>query len=149
MMLAETLPDPNHFASIGWVCVAAVAIIIGLRQGMKFVHELKDKPAPGDVRFEAIGKFATKEELFALSANNDNVHKDIFHRLGGSERGLNQRLDEKFKAAHDERRADIGTLHKEINSVGLKVAGLEKETELQNQSMARMDLKLDRLIERT
>lgn len=148
MMLAEGTSQwapPALFAA--WIaCAGFAAWFFYLCQ--RIYLNSKVKPAPGDVRFEAVNKFATKDELRALTENNDGVHKDIFHRMGGMERGITQRIDDKLKIAHDERRQDMHTLHSEINDVGRKVAGLEKETELQNQRMASMDAKLDRLIER-
>lgn len=66
---ADTLPDPNNFASIGWLCVITVSIITGARQVMKFVRDLKDKPSPGEVlerareEFQPKGDYATAENL--------------------------------------------------------------------------------------
>lgn len=147
-MFAEALPNPYNFASIGWVVVILTCIIWGVRQALGLARDVKGKPTPGDVQYESVAKFATKEELAALSLNNDGVHKDIFSKIGGVERGANASTEKKLEELRHERREDMRVLHAEINEVGKKVAGLEKETELQNQSMARMDSKLDRLIER-
>ena len=47
-----------------------------------------------------------------------------------------------------ERHSDIGELHAKINAVDRRLAGIETATELQNQQLARMDTKLDRMNER-
>lgn len=148
MILAEAssqFAPPVLFA--GWLaCVAFAAWFFLICQ--RIYLNSKAKPAPGDVRYEAANKFATKEELAALTTSNDGVHKDIFSKIGGVERGASAATERKLEELRHERREDMRILHNEINEVGKKVAGLEKETELQNQSMARMDSKLDRLIER-
>jgi len=63
MFAQAQLPDPHAYASIGWGCVILVAIIIGIRQGMGFIRDLKDKPSPAEVLQAASDRFAEKEIL--------------------------------------------------------------------------------------
>jgi hypothetical protein len=62
---------------------------------------------------------------------------------------------EKFKQLHDERQTDLRLaaqgrkgIHDKIDVVAGKVSGLDATTMIQNQTLARMDSKLDRINER-
>ncbi len=136
-MFAE-LPDPNLASSIGWVCVILVTIIVGLRQGMGFVRDMKDKPSPGDVSRESAERFNTKHEFHQHVAANNRDHENLFSKIGGVERGLKTAIEQQ-----------IDTVRKDLIGCVRDIAGLNKETQLQNQSLARVESKLDRLIERT
>ena len=59
-----------------------------------------------------------------------------------------ERLERDVNLLAKDRKKDAGELHEKINSVDRKVASLEMATSLQNQKLAGMDSKLDRLIER-
>lgn len=138
MFLAEA--TNNDVITWGFILVvttigANLAVIIGTRRKQK-----------REVSFEFTP--ASKEEFDRHVAANDQTTRDLFAKIGGVERGANGNAEKKIEALQHERREDVRQLHQEINEVGRKVAGLEKETELQNQSMASMNAKLDRLIER-
>lgn len=45
MMLAQILPDPNHFASIGWVIVILVALAAGTNQLWEMVSRWRGEAA--------------------------------------------------------------------------------------------------------
>ena len=47
-----------------------------------------------------------------------------------------------------DRRADATALHEKVNGVAREVSELAAAAELQNQRLAQMDAKLDRMIER-
>jgi len=65
---------------------------------------------------------------------------DYRNRLALVEKQLDElRLD---------RKADASALHEKINSVAREVSELAAATGLQNQRLAQMDVKLDRMIER-
>lgn len=57
------------------------------------------------------------------------------------------RVERAVTALAQERKDDTGKLHEKINAVDRKVAGLEQSTVLQNQYLAQMNTKLDRIIE--
>jgi hypothetical protein len=131
----------------GWIaCV--VFTMWGFHIAQKIWDRSKQRPSPGEVHADALERFVAKETFVALVTKNDAVHEQIFSKIGGVERGAAAAVDKKMEELRTERRNDLSAIHHDINEVGKKVAGLEKETELQNQSMARMDSKLDRLIER-
>jgi len=54
MMLAETLPDPNSYASIGWWCVIAAALAFGINQIWELVNRTRgEAPHPPNSQLEA------------------------------------------------------------------------------------------------
>jgi len=79
----------------------------------------------------------TKADFNRFAEHNDGVHKEIFTKIGGVERGANSSIDQK-----------VEIVRRDVVNVGNQVAGLKAQTELQNQQLARMDAKLDRLAER-
>ena len=148
MILADATPNANTV----WIVIIAISALganlatIGIWMASRRRQQTDISPQPLIVAMEK--EFATKAELSAHMNRNQTEHDNLFSKIGGVERGANGNAEKKIEALQHERREDVRTLHQEINEVGLKVAGLEKETELQNQRMASMDAKLDRLIER-
>lgn len=109
-----------------WTQVGVIAALTSAVAGIAvfFVRgNVQVSPAPG-------AKFSTEQaDQFARKHELDRVDRDVA----------------KLSA---QRANDVNTLHEKINGVDRKVAGLETSTELQNQKLTSMDLKLDRLIER-
>jgi chromosome segregation ATPase len=58
------------------------------------------------------------------------------------------RLQRELESLRDERRSDVGGLQQKINKVDREVGELRASIELNNQQLARIDAKLDRVIER-
>lgn len=137
MFAAETLPDPYHFSSIGWVCVVLVCIIIGVRQVVGLTRELKDKPSPGDVRHESAANYVAKTEFQTHVNQNTRDHENIFSKIGGVERGAKSAVEQQ-----------VEVVRRDLMKCGNDIAALQASTEMQNQSLARVEAKLDRLIER-
>jgi hypothetical protein len=86
---ANSLPDPGHWSVLGWIIGALAALAVAANQIDEFLTRRKDKPAPGEVRHEAHGTFATKADLAALSSqlSSDRIASDV------SRRRLHERLE--------------------------------------------------------
>lgn len=82
-------------------------------------------------------EFATKHDFDTHVAANTESHDKLFSKIGGVERGANTALEMKVEGVRST-----------IVNVSNQVAGLKSQTDLQNQHLARMDSKLDRLAER-
>ena len=78
-----------------------------------------------------------KAEFLAALAANEAQHKDLFSKIGGVERGVRAEV-----------KADTLRVEEKVNIVDRKVSGLEASNNAQNQKLAHMDGKLDRLVER-
>jgi len=81
--------------------------------------------------------FAAREVFEKHVAENREDHDKIFTKIGGVERGA---------AATIEQRVEV--VRRDLVEVGKQVSGLDSKTELQNQQLARIDSKLDRLAEK-
>ena len=99
---------------------------------LKLVDRMKDKPHPGDVQRDGNEKFATKYELQKHIEHDDSVHRDLFSKIGGVERGTNNNTEKK-----------VDDLRKDVVAIGKDVAALQATTVLQTQSLARIENKLD------
>jgi hypothetical protein len=142
-MIASVLPDPNTAASIGWLALTLAGLAGAALLIMSLIDRFKDRPAPGDVRHEAMEKFATKEEFNEAVLRNREDHTRFDARIGGVDRTNKAAVDEKLAELRAERRSDMRELHTEINEVGRKVSALEEATKNQSSWLERMDSKLD------
>jgi hypothetical protein len=123
-----------------WLVIIAIssvgANIATMVMASRKRQETEVSPQPLIVAMEK--EFATKRELEKVEQANNQDHRDIFSKIGGVDRGATQKLS-----------TEVGAIHTRINSIEKSVGGLETATELQNQRLAQMDSKIDRLIERT
>lgn len=103
---------------------ANIAVIIGTRQKQKREVSFEFEPA-------------SKVALDTLSTENTKVHEQIFAKIGGVERGAKSALE-----------TQVEIVRRDVIKCGNDISGLQASTELQNQSLARVESKLDRLIER-
>ena len=128
-----SLPDPNHFASVGWVVVILTALIVALRSGMGFVRDLKDKPAPGDVARESAERFATKAELRDRAAEWDKESRRLYDKR-----------EEDLRLAAQSRKA----MHEDVQKISEGLSALTATTQLQNQTLAGVTSDIKRILER-
>ena len=75
MMFAQALPDPNHFASIGWVCVILAAIAVGANQINDFFDRRTGAKSKRQISFEF--EPLSKREHQEHVAHNDLEHRAI------------------------------------------------------------------------
>jgi hypothetical protein len=67
----STLPDPNHFGSIGWFLVVLVAIVMGVNAVLKLIDRFKEKPPAN--------------ETYQTLAMCRQIHSGVDDRLNKSE----------------------------------------------------------------
>jgi len=92
---AQQLPDPNSFASIGWLLVGLGAIALLLNQGADFLARFKAKePTP-----PLHEQYATKQELAAVESKVDDI---------------DGKIDRRFEELRKERSVSVAQLHKRI-----------------------------------
>lgn len=92
--------------------------------------------------------FITRREVESRQADSDRrlashegVHKDIFSKLGGVERGA----AEKIEKARTEFREQLGDLHEKVNRVDKSVTAIEVETRLQSRTLETISERLETL----
>jgi hypothetical protein len=130
---------PN--ANTVWLVILAISALggnlatIGLWQSSRRKQETQISPQPFLVAMEK--EFTTRREFETHVAANSQDHRDMFSKIGGVDRGATSKIS-----------SEVSGIHTRINSIEKSVGGLETATELQNQRLAQMDTKLDRIIER-
>ncbi|MDE2099098.1 MAG: hypothetical protein KGL39_17725 [Patescibacteria group bacterium] len=138
MNLLATLPDPSTQQAIGWLVVIIAAGATGMNAVLKLIDRFKDKPAPADVRTEAMERFALKSEFTLAMQRNEQEHRDLFARIGGVERGALSRMDalskewrswveEKVTVMVASNESGRENLHRRINDVLVAVSRIEGE----------------------
>lgn len=116
------------------LCTIAAVVISVVALNRK--TEMQLSPQPLIVAMEK--EFTTKRE-FELHVNHvQSEHDKIFSKIGGVERGAAASLENK-----------IEVVRKDLIHVGNQVSSLKAQTDLQNQQLARMDAKLDRIAEKS
>lgn len=127
MMFAEA--TNNDVITWGVILVmttiaANIAVIFGTRQKQRREVSFEFEPA-------------SKEAFATHVIENREAHEQIFSKIGGVERGAKSALEQQ-----------VEVVRKDVMQCGRDISGLKVETQLQNQSLARVESKLDRLIER-
>jgi hypothetical protein len=79
----------------------------------------------------------TKKEFEAHCAHNAREHENLFTKMGGMERGIRTEI-----------KGDLEKVHASVAVLSREVGALNEVGEVRSQQMARMDAKLDRLVER-
>jgi len=145
MMLAQTTTT-GEALQIGLWVIAATAVLQALGAAMGIAKFFINRAEKRQVMIspEVVGR----PDFDAHVSENRHQHENLFSKLGGMERGINGYLNSELKTLREERREDTRALHQEVNDVAKKVSGLEAANALQNQRLAEINAKLDRVIER-
>lgn len=141
-----------------WLACAAFVVMF-VNGATKMVRNFKDRPAPGDVRAESLERFVPKPAFEKHIEENKREHENLFAKIGGVERGGVARMEtlsREWREIVDDKvteliKSDNGgreKLHERINKVMESTAALQASTTLQNQTLAQLGAKLDRLAER-
>ncbi|MDR3459563.1 MAG: hypothetical protein P4N60_19205 [Verrucomicrobiae bacterium] len=133
MMLAEQVAT-----NINWTLICTIIMAIatfGMWLDSRKSRTTNITPNPLEVKEAA--SFVHRQEFEKHVEVNSQTHRDIFSKIGGVERGANSSIESK-----------VETVRKDLVHVSNQVSALESKTDAQNQQLARMDAKLDRLTER-
>jgi len=122
-----------------WVIAAVVLLQLATMtmQLVRWNQVAKREVSPQPLKVEGTIEFTPRKLFDQLSEQNRNEHENLFAKVGGVERGIRAEM-----------KKDTDTLHDKINMVGREVSQHSAVLELQNQRLAQIDTKLDRLIER-
>jgi len=136
-LLADATPSANNV----WLVIVVLASVAGnisqvfIARSSARKQNTEISPQPLIIAMEK--EFATKREFERHVSDNRADHEGIFKKIGGVERGAASNLETR-----------VETLRKDLMTVGNQVSSLQSATQMQNQQLARMDSKLDRLAER-
>lgn len=135
-MLAQ-LPDPGSFSAIGWLLAGLVALVVGINQIDDFLKRRRGQPANEELKGSA-------DVIVARVAALEREAAEAMTRR----RAMHAKIDDAEKRLREEVRKDTADLHEKINKVDRDVATLTAQNAAQNQHLAHIESKLDRLIER-
>lgn len=130
MLLAE-LSGLEIGATICAIVFGALTIVIALIS----IFRKNDTTISTQPLIIAMQKeFAGKHEFDAHVAANGAAHEAIFSKIGGVERGGNNKIS-----------VEIMAVHSRINGLEKSVGGLESLTQAQNAQLTSMDHKMDQM----
>lgn len=127
--VAETLPDPTAFSSIGWILVGLGALALTLNQLFDFFAKFKEKPPSPPLHKE----YATIAELKALEEAHTDFRDEV--RVSFDEAAQQSRTSREKIYLEQRRQAEL-------------LASNTQKTELTHQRVEVLDTKIDRLLER-
>jgi hypothetical protein len=133
---------PTSLEIGGWSLVA-FTVLAGLNSALKLADRFKEQPPPSTT-YQPKGDYATRSEVAQLRSDLAGQ----LNALHTDHQSLRDEIREDKSVLLQAGEERAGKLHERINDVAEDVRGLETATELQNQSLTRMDAKIDRLIER-
>ncbi len=110
--------------------VVSVATLVRMGRSQRRLIE----PMPLEVK--AAADFVSRKDFDHHVAETRQVHSQIFAKLSGMERGI-----------REEMRDDLKQIRLEISGLAREVGSLTTSTSAQNQSLASMSAKLDRVAE--
>ncbi len=129
--------NPNAVELAGWVgCL--FFLVAGWNQVEKFFDRRSGRAAPREIRPQPIA--VTKCDSPVGETLCQSRRREISHGV--------QRLEDELGGFRCGRQADVAELHQKINKVDREVGELRASIELSQQQLARIDAKLDRVIER-
>ena len=119
-------------------CIVAIVVgvsglVIGIIGLLKKTEVKVEQPVSVTITEELHKIFAAKEAFETHVAENKKEHENFFTKIGGVERGAAANLAGRFDR-----------ISEELIEQGKDIAGLKKETEMQNQTLASVqsDIKL-------
>ncbi len=135
MIFSTQTPTPVELAA--WIgCL--FFLVAGWNQLERFLDRRANRGAPREIQPQPLSVARFDQPVVeSLCASR---HKEVAAEM--------LRLDHEMNGLRHERRADVGELQQKINKVDREVGELRASIELNNQQLARIDAKLDRVIER-
>ncbi len=125
-------------SNIGWQVLLVLNLLLsGAATVVTLIRGGRQRIDPQPLQVQAAAEYVSKEVFDAAVTEVKEEQSRLFSKLGGMERGL-----------RDEVRRDVAELHEKVNGVSVQVGALSKATDLQNQQLAQISAKLDRVAER-
>jgi len=136
-MILAFLTNWEAPASLGAWLACLFFLVALYNQFARARQNFQGLPTAGDVQQDIVKHFTPRAEFDKHADDNKRIHEHIYATMSAKERTL-----------RDEAKKETGELHEKINEVAVEVAGTKSAVELQTQQLARVDSKIDRLIER-
>ncbi len=132
------LPDSSTSMQIAAWLGCLFFLVAGWNQVERFFDRRTRRGAAREIQPQPLS--VAKFDPPAAESLCRSRHQELRHEL--------MRLEQDLATLRDLRRADVGELQQKINKVDREVGELRASIDLNNQQLARIDAKLDRVIER-
>lgn len=136
---------PVQINIAGWLACLAFVVWLALLL-IKMAREIRGTDHKREVTIT--DDCVCRSEFEELKGDNKREHENLFSKLGGVERGVEQRLNQRLDKIESDSKDSRRRLHDDVTSIAKDVAALQSESKLTNQRIIQVDTKLDRLIER-
>lgn len=136
------LPDPNSYASIGWLLVGLGALLVIVNQGFKMKRNFMGDPPqpPNQVLGQSAQELQRRVDVLERHVDeSDRRRKGLYDRIESSA----AHTASKIEALRVEVKDDIQGVHERINVLESEQGGLKTATDLTNQRLAQIDSKMD------
>jgi len=137
MLIAQLPTSPAPLEIAAWLG-GLFFLVAGWNQVERFFDRRTQRGAAREIQPQplAVTKFDQPVTETLCQTRRQEVRNELL------------RLQRELDSLRDERRSDVGALQQKINKVDREVGELRASIELNNQQLARIDAKLDRVIER-
>ncbi len=134
-----TLPPPDGFAGVGWILLAIAALCVAANQIDDFLDRRKSKPGnpPNEQLLQAHEQLREDFDRHVVECKQTYAGKEAIELLA-----------ENLCAFERDSKESRRNMHVEITALSNNVAALREATETTKQQVVRMEIKIDRLIER-
>lgn len=143
-IFAQAATQEVTFRDIGLVVCVLMLILLVVAQVMQLVD--RNKKQPREVTFA--GEPVDRKDFDAHVKRNQEEHDNLFKKLGGAERGIEERLRSEMRRTEEAAKESRKNLHEELTVVRENVAKLSANTETLDQRTVRIEEKLDEFIQR-
>jgi hypothetical protein len=121
---ADTLPDPNSYAAIGWGCVILAAIAFGLNQGLELVNLARGKaPHPPNAQLEAAVQ-AVAERVRAL----EDWKESLMAKLDADKMDVLNAGENRASGLHKHIEDDRKEVDRKIDNLPERIINILKQT---------------------
>lgn len=143
MLLAELtnqagLPAAGSAPAVGWLFMTLAAILVAINAAFTLKKNIlptktSTEISPQPISVQLVEHYVRKEECVGR-------HNESSSKIG--------QLQSQMEVLRLERKEETGQLRAKVDRVSEDVNGLKVATDMQNQKLASMDAKLDRIVEK-
>jgi hypothetical protein len=152
MILAETIATGVNWTLICAIVLTAATVAMWWDARRQRPTVISPQPLTVEIIKSLHEKFASLEEFKKLSAHTTDRHNQLFKGIEKAKEHALEELEKSVSAINADRaktmdglRRDFDSIRDELTDQGKDIAGLKKETEMQNMKLNTMDGKLDGL----
>ncbi len=126
---AASLPEPSHYATLGWLLVSLGGLAVVLNQGYGFLVRVTGKEGHRNVTIQEGA--VSKVDCVRCGEENRRVHEQLFANISGKERGLRDEFGRELRelrSSLDHTSSACNELKGEIKQLSIQLVNLQQQT---------------------